>query len=582
MSKISYLNVFGGTFFIAVSILINEPVLAQILAPRFFTQQIPIIPQNPQIPSLLEEPQQELQSPSLIPTPEIPKGNREKIKVEKFIFKGNTVLSTQKLESVVASYINREITFSELLEARTAVTNLYIQQGYVTSGAFFPVIENQAILISKGVVTIQIVEGKLEEINIVGSARLKNYIRERLRTNTTKVFNSKNLLIGLQLLQTDPLIAKISAVVDKGSQLNTSILNVTVKPRQPLKIEAVLDNSRSPAIGTFQRRIELSDANLLGLGDRLSLGYRNTDGSNTLTTSYSIPINPQNGTVQFFYANSSANVVERPFSKLDILSNARAYEVTFRQPILQQVNSNSTQEFALGLTASRLESESSLLNSPFPLSVGADSMGRTRISAIRFFQEWTQRHRQGALVARSQLSLGIGAIDATINKSAPDSRFLSWRGQVAWLRRLARNGTSLLVRTDIQLADRPLVTLEQFGLGGAISVRGYRQDTFLTDNAFLLSAQVLIPIWRTDTEQLDVIPFFDMGTSWNKNADRDNGIAISTGTLASIGLGIRYQFAERLSANLDWGIPLIEVNTNSNLRTWQENGIYFSINYRLF
>ncbi|MEA5605810.1 ShlB/FhaC/HecB family hemolysin secretion/activation protein [Nostoc sp. UHCC 0252] len=582
MSKISYLNVFGGTFFIAVSILINEPVLAQIPAPRFFTQQIPIIPQNPQIPSLLEEPQQELQSPSLIPTPEIPKGNQEKIKVEKFIFKGNTVLSTQKLESVVASYINREITFSELLEARTAVTNLYIQQGYVTSGAFFPVIENQAILISKGVVTIQIVEGKLEEINIVGSARLKNYIRERLRTNTTKVFNSKNLLIGLQLLQTDPLIAKISAVVDKGSQLNTSILNVTVKPRQPLKIEAVLDNSRSPAIGTFQRRVELSDANLLGLGDRLSLGYRNTDGSNTLTTSYSIPINPQNGTVQFFYANSSANVVERPFSKLDILSNARAYEVTFRQPILQQVNSNSTQEFALGLTASRLESESSLLNSPFPLSVGADSMGRTRISAIRFFQEWTQRHRQGALVARSQLSLGVGAIDATINKSAPDSRFLSWRGQVAWLRRLARNGTSLLVRTDIQLADRPLVTLEQFGLGGAISVRGYRQDTFLTDNAFLLSAQVLIPIWRTDTEQLDVIPFFDMGTSWNKNADRDNGIAISTGTLASIGLGIRYQFAERLSANLDWGIPLIEVNTNSNLRTWQENGIYFSINYRLF
>ena len=582
MSKISYLNVFGGTFFIAVSILINEPVLAQILAPRFFTQQIPIIPQNPQIPSLLEEPQQELQSPSLMPTPEIPKGNREKIKVEKFIFKGNTVLSTQKLESVVASYINREITFSELLEARTAVTNLYIQQGYVTSGAFFPVIENQAILISKGVVTIQIVEGKLEEINIVGSARLKNYIRERLRTNTTKVFNSKNLLIGLQLLQTDPLIAKISAVVDKGSQLNTSILNVTVKPRQPLKIEAVLDNSRSPAIGTFQRRVELSDANLLGLGDRLSLGYRNTDGSNTLTTSYSIPINPQNGTVQFFYANSSANVVERPFSKLDILSNARAYEVTFRQPILQQANSNSTQEFALGLTASRLESESSLLNSPFPLSVGADSMGRTRISAIRFFQEWTQRHRQGALVARSQLSLGVGAIDATINKSAPDSRFLSWRGQVAWLRRLARNGTSLLVRTDIQLADRPLVTLEQFGLGGAISVRGYRQDTFLTDNAFLLSAQVLIPIWRTDTEQLDVIPFFDMGTSWNKNADRDNGIAVSTGTLASIGLGIRYQLADRLSANLDWGIPLIEVNTNSNLRTWQENGIYFSINYRLF
>ncbi|MBD2512384.1 ShlB/FhaC/HecB family hemolysin secretion/activation protein [Nostoc muscorum FACHB-395] len=580
-SKYRYLNVFGATFFLVIPISTTNPLLAKTAPPRLFTQQIPTIPQRPQVPSPIER-REELQiPPASVPMPEIPKINREKIKVERFIFKGNTVLSTQQLESVVASYTGREIAFSELLEARTAVTRLYTEQGYLTSGAFFPVKENQAITAIGGVVTIQIVEGKLEKINVMGSARLQNYIRERLRTNTTEVFNSKHLLTALQLLQTDPLVEKISTVIDKGSQLSTSVLNVTVQARQPFRIEAFLDNSRSPAIGSFQRRVELSNANLLGLGDRLSLGYRNTEGSNTLTADYSIPLNSQNGTVQFFYANSSANVIERPFSRLDILSDARAYEVTLRQPILRQASPNSTQEFALGLTASRLESESSLLNTPFPLSAGADSKGRTRIFALRFFQEWTQRTRQGALLARSQFNLGVGAIDATVNDSAPDSRFFSWRGQASWLQRLAANGTSLVVRADIQLASRPLVPLEQFANGGINSVRGYRQDTFLSDNGALLSIEARIPAWRTDTEQLQVIPFFDVGTSWNNTTGKDTGITVFSGTLASIGLGIQYQLEDRLNARLDWGVPLIPADTNSNLETWQENGFYFSINYRL-
>ncbi len=34
------------------------------------------------------------------------------------------------------------------------------------------------------------------------------------------------------------------------------------------------------------------------------------------------------------------------------------------------------------------------------------------------------------------------------------------------------------------------------------------------------------------------------------------------------------------SVRLDWGIPLIDVDVEE--KTWQENGIYFLINYDLF
>ena len=101
--------------------------------------------------------------------------------------------------------------------------------------------------------------------------------------------------------------------------------------------------------------MQLSEANLLGLGDRLNVAYTNTDGSNALDASYLLPLNPHNGTLSFNFGTASSNVIERPFNALDIQSSSRYYELTFRQPLVQ----TPIQEFALGVTAARIESEAS-------------------------------------------------------------------------------------------------------------------------------------------------------------------------------------------------------------------------------
>ncbi len=151
--------------------------------------------------------------------------------------------------------------------------------------------------------------------------------------------------------------------------------------------------------------------------------------------------------VPFGYGTTSSRIVESPFDVLDIKSESRYYDISLRQPIIQ----TPSQEFTLGLSASRLESETSLLGKPYPLSQGADEQERTRTSALRFFQEWTQRDTRQVIAARSQFNLGVGAIDATINQEQPDSRFLSWQGQAQWVRLLAPE-TLLLVRGNVQLS----------------------------------------------------------------------------------------------------------------------------------
>jgi hemolysin activation/secretion protein len=375
-------------------------------------------------------------------------------------------------------------------------------------------------------------------------------------------------------LQLNPVIETISAELSAGIRPGESILNVKFTTSDTFNISLISDNSRPPSVGTFRRGVEVSEANLFGQGDRLDVFYSNTDGSNIVDISYDFPINARNGTVGFYFNNTDSQVIEKPFEDLDLEANSSTYELRYRQPIIQ----TPQQELTLGLALARRETDTSILGVGFPLSRGAENDGETRLSIIRFYQEYVNRDAKQVLAARSQFSLGVGALDATINNNdEPDSRYLAWRGQAQWLRLLAPD-TVLLIRSDIQLSNQELIPLEQVGLGGFETVRGYRQDLLLRDNAVFASVELRYPLLRTFNGEgvLQLTPFADLGRAWNSNPELD----VDPRTLFSIGLGLRWQYRDRMTLRFDWGIPLTDVD--SQQRSLQENGIYFSIDWSLF
>lgn len=560
---------------ILISSAIATPLKAQLPPPQDVLPPTEQTPAPPSTPSPLPPPEDLLQPPASTPTtPEpIPGEVPANITVERFEVEGSTVFSPEEFAQVLAPYTKKPISFAELFQARSAVTQLYVDRGYITSGALIP-----PQTLRSGVVKIQVVEGSLEAINITGNKRLSaNYIRDRIAIRTDTPLNQQQLLATLQLLQLNPLIENLSAELATGSRPGTNILEVNVIEAQTSHIQILADNGRSPSVGSFRRQVQANEANLLGIGDSLSIAYSNTDGSNSLDTGYTLPLNPRDGTLSFSYGTSASEVIEPPFNELDINASSRYYELTLRQPIIQ----TPSQEFAFGLTAARRESDALFFGGvPFP-SPGADERGRTRVSAVQFFQEWTTRNSKEVIAARSQFSLGIGALNSTINETAPDSRFFSWRGQAQWVRLLAAD-TLLLVRADVQLADRALVPLEQFGLGGINSVRGYRQDALLTDNGAFASVELRLPIYRAPQQRLlvQLAPFVDLGTTWDNSSRVVTGNTSESNTLASLGLGLRCQLGDYLTARLDWGIPLVDISSGD--RTWQENGLYFSVIYNPF
>jgi hemolysin activation/secretion protein len=528
------------------------------------------LPKIPSLPDLLNP---ATPNPADNTTPDLP----GTIRVKQFKIVGSTVFKPADFDRLTNDYLNRDISLADLFEIRSKITELYLSKGYVTSGAIVP---PQRIGKTAGIVEIQVIEGRVDEIQVRGNNRLsQDYIRNRIARYTGTPLDRQRLLLGLQLLRLNPLINNVRAELAAGIQPGSSILTVEVGEAPTWRSQISLDNYRSPGAGTDRRQVQVRNSNLLGFGDNANLTYSNTDGSNSIDLNYEIPLDPQNTRLSISYGTSASNIVEQPFNILDIQSRSSYYELSLQHPIIQ----TPTQEFTVGITASHRQSQAQLLgNIPFP-AAGADFNGRTRLSALRLVQTYTQRSESEVLAARSQFSIGVDALGSTINGStpltagsqAPDSRFLAWRGQGQYVKLLAPDAI-LLVRGDLQVANRAILPFEQFGLGGADSVRGYRQDALLADNGLFASTEVRLPIARFAKDNiLLVTPFVDFGTVWNNSGEN-----LPRKTLLSTGLGLRYQLSDLLTAKVEWGIPLISLEGSK--RTWQENGIYFSVVYNPF
>lgn len=528
----------------------------------------PPLPQPEPIPT----PEEVLTIPSAPETPEPLSGDDlpETFVVTEFSFVGNTAFSDEELQAIVADFRDRPITLDDLFIARALITQTYLDAGYINSGAYLPIQQ-----ITEGVVEIRVIEGRLEDINIEGLGRLQpEYVRKRVAARTGQPLNVNDVIEALQLLQLNPLIQEISSQLAPGTTTGGSILNITAVEADAVLGQVILDNSRSPLVGSFRRRLVFSHNNLSGHGDFFSVGYSNTDGSNSWDVQYTFPFNAYDGTIEFFYSGSRSEIIEPNLEFLNVDSNSDELEFGVRQPILQ----TPRQEVALGLSLSHQWADSSFRLDGFPreplITEGSDNDGNTRQTAIRFTQEWILREANQVAAVRSQVSLGTDWFGATDNGGdVPDSNFFSWQGQAQYVRLLS-DDISLFLRLNAQFADSPLLTTEQFRLGGQGSVRGFQQDQFTTDNGIFASAEARFPLMTIPEmdSTFQIAPFIDYGVGWNEDGGDES--------LLSIGAGILWQVGDRFNARLDYGIPVSGTEPSGD--SWQENGILFTLTGELF
>ncbi len=497
---------------------------------------------------------------------------------------GSTVFSDAEIAEVTAPFTNRTLLTEDLERLRLALTLLYINKGYLTSGAIIP---DQDV--ASGVITVQIIEGKLTRIDVEGNRWFRSsYLRDRISLGIHTPVTLDPLQEQLQLLQQDRRIERVNAELRPGDQRGDSVLNVRVADRNPFHARMEVNNYQTPLVGEIRGVGTLVDDNLTGHGDQLSLGYGQSSGAFPIVDAfYALPFNRYGTTFSPYYRRYDFKLIEQPFSPLNINTNTEIVGMSLRHPIYKTV----TDEVAFSIIGEHLFTQSFVFgNVPFSVFPGFQN-GAATVSALRFAQDWTHRTLDTVLAIRSRFSVGLNVLSATINANpdTPDGQFFSWLGQAQFIKQFGEEllAMQLLGRMDLQLTNSPLFPLEQVSLGGRYTVRGYREVTILRDNSFIASVEPRFPLvrWANGEPMVQFAPFVDVAHGWNLGDNRPAPLAPSTNfpdTLASVGAGLRWNILpnDRASFEVYWGQQLKHEPRISN--TIQDHGVHLGIIVNLF
>ncbi len=486
-------------------------------------------------------------------------------------FDGNTVFSDEELFALVKERVGKKTGVEELEAIRKTISQHYFDAQYVNSGA---VIDEQDM--SNGVLVVRIVEGRLDNINVLNVGWLRSgYVTSRIHREVSDPLNLDDLKRGLEFVRRDEKIRKINTALVPGDELGQSHLDMIVTENRVFDVGLGVSNRRPPSVGAEEAEVYFGTKNLTSLGDTLRGNYTlsqegmeewDVDDGGNYSLFYSLPLTRWDTTLDLGYNQSDYVILEEPFNTLDIESDTRMYSVALRQPIYRDLQ----HELSLTLKGEHRRSDVLVSGEPFSISPGSVN-GQTRISALRLSPEYVYRSQERVIAARTTFSFGLDELNPILGDEF-DPEYFTWMTQASWVESVSENDTLLVVKLFHQHTDDRVVSMEQFSLGGVNTIRGYRENQLIRDNAFIISPELRFPVYkdRYGKALVYLIPFVDYGIGWNSNGPRERE------EIYSAGLGVTYNPTDHISMSLYWGHGFEDFGIRND-DDLQDDGIHFQL-----
>jgi len=391
-----------------------------------------------------------------------------------------------------------------------------------------------------------------------------------------KVFISFFILFTIALMHQFAFAAVYKFGIDKHKNINEHKKNCLLNINY--------NNDITPQIGSYQGEVTFGFINMTNLSEILLAQYARSVGMDEYSAKISLPIFSFGTKLAIAYEKTESTIESYPYDDFDIESDRDHYYIALTHPFYK--TDTDKVEFQVKFEKRRINSY--MLGQKWSFTRGV-SNGQSDSSILRVSQFWEKKLKQSELSIKSTFNIGLEEYkhkDIDYQRANIDGKFFCWTGELYYQRQLSLLKSILVFRIDFQASDEPLPDdsvkpIEHISIGGGSSVRGYRKNSIITDNAIISSIEWRIPIFNIkilniskDNEDgnIKIAPFFDWGHGWNTTA-----YSPEIDYIYSAGLGLLWDISKTNYFQFYWGKALRDLEVNSEYDI-QDDGIHFLLN----
>ncbi len=478
--------------------------------------------------------------------------------ITRFEVTGNTLLSAQAVEQAVAPYAGAERNFGHVQMALEALEAAYHRLGFNVVQVALPEQE-----LNQGVVKLQVVETRLGKVRVEGN---RVFSEANIRHSLPGLVEGQTPNIGrvsasLRLANENP--AKKTALQLQSGD-NDDDVNATLKitDDKPWKLAANIDNSGNKNTGESQLTLQYQHANIAERDHVLSLQYTTTlekpSQIGVYGVGYHIPLYALGDSVDVFasYSDVDSGSVLAGIFNLQVSGRGTVMGARYNQTLRRIGELESRVIYGLDYKAFKnnvllqgTQIGNDVTVHPFSVAYagnwsGADSAANFSVTAMRNIPGGDK----GGSADFNLVRPGAPAGYSILRYSAGYSHQLPQD----WQLRVALSGQ---VTRDV------LIPGEQFGAGGASSVRGFTERDISSDSGHLASAEVYTPDFcaglQAVTAQCRLLAFIDAAQIRSQDPQPVKA------SIGSAGVGWRINIDKYLALQMDYGQVINAGNTAS-------------------
>lgn len=457
-------------------------------------------------------------------------GNIE-VTVRQFHYDGNTLLTNEELNTAVASYLNKPVTFSQLQDAATAVGDAYRAKGWVVR-TFLP---QQDVV--DGIITIKIIEAKfgktLKEGDLgvkIPDGRVEDMVSARQEAG--QPLNTNKLNRSLLLIDDLPGISASGRLQPGGDSGETDIV-IKQAPEAFINGAVMADNEGSRSTGDKRVHAFAQIMNPLWVGDQLSFYLLGSEGLDFARMEQSFPLGYDGLRIGYNASYMGYSLVPHEFDSLNADGKSSTFGLQANYPIIRHkqknlyLNANYDHKYfknnSQGVTSSNYQMDNVL----------------TSLNG-NYIDELLGGGSNNATIGLTVGKLDIGELDTGENAEL-DGGFSKLSYNVSRLQSVINNVSLYGAFSGQYSNERRLDSSEMFYLGGPSGVRAYPVSEGGGVNGSMLTAEVRWSFWPS----YQLTGFYDRGYVHNSGS-------IKSYKLDGFGLALDWQSESGFAVSASW------------------------------